>query len=105
MKIDNIKKIYIVIIILFILLLIYLYKKKETFEEDIYLKELDKVQILEKCKNMTPDKLFKLFNEDVNYMTQVFVDNKIPLSIIKDKSYYPKIASLLVKNGIMSKCE
>ena len=101
MKIDEIKKIYIVIVILFILVLIYLYKKKETFVEDTT--ELDKVQILEQCKSMTPNRLFELFNEDVNYMTQVFVDNKIPLSIIKDQSYYPKIASLLVKNGIM-KC-
>ena len=101
MKIDTIKKVYIVIVILFILLLIYLYKKKEAFEEDT--SELDKVVILEECKNITPNRLFELFNEDVNYMTQVFVDNKIPLSIIKDQSYYPKIASLLVKNGIM-KC-
>lgn len=103
MEIDKIKKIYIVIIILFILLLIYLYKKKETFEENKNTEELDKVQILEQCKNMTPNRLFELFNEDVNYMTQVFVDNKIPTSVIKDPSYYPKIASLLVKNGIM-KC-
>jgi hypothetical protein len=95
------KKVYIVIAILFILLMVFLYKKKEEFEEDTT--ELDTVQILEECKDMTPNKLFNLFREDITYMTQVFVDNKVPLGIIKDQSYYPKIASLLVKNGII-KC-
>jgi|UniRef100_A0A6C0AM33 hypothetical protein len=100
MKIDK-TKVFIVIVIIFILLIVYLYKKKEEFEEDTT--ELDKVQILEKCKDMTPNKLFKLFREDVTYMTQVFVDNKVPIRVIKDPSYYPKIASLLVKNEII-KC-
>lgn len=100
MKIDK-TKVYIIIAILFILLIVYLYKKKEEFEEDTT--ELDTIQILEQCKDMTPDKLFKLFKEDVSYMSEVFVTNKIPIGVIKDQSYYPKIASLLVKNGIL-KC-
>lgn len=100
MKVDK-TKVYIIIAIMFILLIVYLYKKKEEFEEDTT--ELDTIKILEQCKDMTPEKLFKLFREDINYMTQVFVDNKVPLHIIKDKSYYPKIASLLVKNKIL-KC-
>lgn len=100
MKIDK-KTVYIIIVILIILLIVYLYKKKEEFEEDTT--ELDAIEILEQCKDMTPNKLFKLFREDVNYMTQVFVDNKVPIRVIKDQSYYPKIASLLVKNGIL-KC-
>lgn len=100
MKIDK-TKIFIVIVIIFILLIVYLYKKKEEFEEDTT--ELDKIQILDKCKDMTPDKLFKLFREDISYMSEVFVTNKVPIRVIKDPSYYPKIASLLVKNKII-KC-
>jgi predicted membrane protein len=86
-----------------VLLIIYLiYSNVEKFEEEDT-SVLDKTEVLEECKDMNAEKMFKLFNEDLNYLTQVFVDNDIPLKAIKDVSYYPKIASLLVRKGIL-KC-
>lgn len=93
---------YIIAFIISVILLIwYFYRKREEFDEDTT--ELDNTDVLEECKTMTAEKMFKLFNEDLNYLTQVFVDNNIPLSAIKNLDYYPKIASLLVKRGIL-KC-
>lgn len=88
-------------IVSIITLILFLNRKREGFDEDTT--ELDNTEILEQCKTMTAEKMFKLFNEDLNYLTQVFVDNNIPLSAIKKLEYYPKIASLLVKKGLL-KC-
>lgn len=86
-----------------VLLIIYsIYSKVENFEEEDT-SVLDKTDVLEECKDINAEKMFKLFNEDLNYLTQVFVDNDIPSKAIKDVSYYPKIASLLVRKGIL-KC-
>lgn len=103
MAFDTKTNYYILVAILVaILVVFFMYFRMENFQdEDTSI--LDKTEILDQCKEMTAEKLFKLFNEDLDYLTQVFVDNNIPLSAIKDISYYPKIASLLVNRGIL-KC-
>lgn len=87
------------LIILFIIRLIYSYfqyKKQESFDNKAF-------EILKECKDITPSQLLKLFNNDVDKMTNVLLENSIPIDLIKNTTSYPVIASYLVSKGII-KC-
>jgi hypothetical protein len=89
-----------VFLILVVLYMIGFFSKKESYEDT---EVLDNIDVAQNCKDMTPTKLFNLFNEDLTYLTQVFVDQNIPQKAIQDATYYPKIATLLQQKKIL-KC-
>jgi hypothetical protein len=57
--------------------------------------QLDNVSVLPQCKDMTPEKLFALFERDMAKMSDTLVKHNIPLSAIKNPNYYPQIATIL----------
>lgn len=65
---------------------------------------LDNVFISNKCKEITPVKLFALFNNDLDKMTQSVIDNGISTDELADAKNYPKIASLLLEKKVIFSC-
>lgn len=63
---------------------------------------LENVTLHESCKDMTPIQLFALFQQDLNRMTQVMLDNNIPQEALQQPALYPKIASLLKAKGVIN---
>jgi len=73
----------------------YVTREKETFE-------LDDTPIEPLCKDMTPTKLFNIFDNDMDVITEVFLKYDIPISAIKKPKYYPHIASILYKYNVLT---
>jgi urocanate hydratase len=86
------------LIIIFILRLVYSYYnyKSEQFDNSF--------KILKECKDITPSQLLKLFDNDVDKMTNVLLEHNIPTDLIKNTTSYPVIASYLVSKNVI-KCE
>mgnify|MGYP000748592509 CR=1 FL=1 len=90
-----------IIIIIVIFIAFSFYKNKENLTQsssDI----LDNIIVIPKCKNMTPIKLFQLFNSDLDKMTQTIIDNGFLANDLSVPDNYPKIATYLVEKNIIS---
>lgn len=66
--------------------------------------QLDNISVLPQCKDMTPEKLFAMFDRDMTKMSDTLVKHNIPMSAIKNPTYYPQIASML-HNKYAINCE
>jgi hypothetical protein len=95
--------IYFFIIISLLAYIIYLltYKSKEGFLS------LDTVDVLPNCSNMSPDSLLQAFDFDVDRLSAVLVSLEINPNVLRDKTLYPKLASLLIQKGLLpaDKCK
>lgn len=90
--------------IFFTLLILILLKKmnnsKKSTEE--FKTILDDVIIMDKCKDMTPIQLFKLFDNDLDKMTRSVIQVGVSVDELSKKENYPKIATLLYENKIIT---
>lgn len=87
--------IYAIIVVIFIFILYYYQFRREQMSVDFAPIE---VPILPKYKDITPTKLFALFDNNLDKMTRAMVESNIPQEALKTPQYYPKIASILAKN-------
>lgn len=62
----------------------------------------ENVIVSPKCKEITPIKLFQLFNNDLNKMTETMIANSITTDELANPNNYPKIASYLMQNKVIS---
>jgi hypothetical protein len=97
----NNNTIYILIVVGAIILFLIMNNKKETFTNDKV--DIENIQIDPECATMTPKQLLSLFNNDINYLSQVIVDNNIDYEHITNPTMYPKIATILKQKKLM-KC-
>ena len=90
--------IYAIIVILSIFVLYYYQVKRQQISENFAPLE---IEILPQYKDITPTQLYALFDNNLDKMTHAMVESKIPIGALKTPSYYPKIASILVKNKLI----
>lgn len=93
----NLKLVIILSIIIFIIYQQFTIKNSKT-ENFI---SLDKIDILQSCKDITPSKLVTVLGGNLQIIKDIFLKNKISPDLISKPEAYPKIASYLVKNGYL----
>ena len=93
----NFKVIYVFIVIISIFVLYYYQVKRQQSENFAPIE----VEVLPKYQNITPTQLFALFDNDLDKMTRAMLESKIPVKVLKTPLAYPKIASILAKNGLI----
>lgn len=94
---DN-QNLYFMIIIALLGYIIYMMMNKPKQEGFL---SLDDVTVLPSCANLTADTLLKAFDFDIDRLSGVLVSLEINPNILKDKSVYPKLASLLIQKGLL----
>lgn len=94
-------KLFLLIIVLTLLLLLAINYSRNTekFETSFV---LDNIIVNESCKNITPIQLFKLFNNDIDLMTNTLLQNGFSSSDLSQIDNYPKIATFLENKKIIS---
>lgn len=70
-------------------------------QEKVFIDEINKTVVLKQFQDITPVKLYEIFNNDLDYISTIMVKNNIPPSFLKNTQNYPKIATFLFNRGVL----
>jgi tyrosine-protein phosphatase YwqE len=90
----------ILIIILSIICIFVIFSNTEQLTNEPSI--LDNIIVKETCQNMTPIKLYGLFNNNIELMTKTVIENGLSTQDLADPENYPKIATYLSNKNIIS---
>lgn len=93
------KNIYVIVLVV-MLIIIFSFVFYRNFNSLENFSPID-IEVLPKYKDITPVQLYKLFDNNIDKMTQAMIQINIPIQALKTPSYYPKIASMLEKNKLI----
>lgn len=96
---------YLFIVVLLLSYITYVIISKSKSKEGFL--SLDAVDTLPICLNMTPDSLLQAFDFDIDRLSAVLISLEINPNILRNKSLYPKLATLLIQRGLLQadKCK
>ena len=75
--------------------------EKLTNEEQQMIDTINKTTILPEFKDIDPIKLYAIFNNNMDFITDIMVKNNIPPSLLQDPTKYPLISSYLFNIGVL----
>lgn len=93
------------LVVVLVVVLIYLYgmpkMEKLTNEEQQMVDTINKTTVLPQFKDMDPIKLYAVFNNNMDFITDIMVKNNIPPSLLQDPAKYPQISTYLFNQGVL----
>lgn len=96
-----------ILIALAVLIVLYLLKygmpkmEKLTNEEQQIVDVINNTTVLPQFVDMDPIKLYAVFNNNMDFITDIMVKNNIPPVLLQDPKKYPQISTYLFNQGVL----
>lgn len=96
-----------ILIALAVLIVLYLLKygmpkmEKLTNEEQQIVDVINNTTVLPQFVDMDPIKLYAVFNNNMDFITDIMVKNNIPPVLLQDPKKYPQISTYLFNKGVL----